>query len=167
MYNPNFITTLAEDEVFVFGSNLAGFHGAGSAGYAMRGTTANTWRTDQAFLDIKSGKNSDRRGKWAVYGIGEGIQRGKEGCSYAIPTVERPGYQGKVDIKSFATSIVRLHLFAKTNPQLSFRVVKLGANRAEGGYSWLGTKSVRNIWHSLQSHVGIASNIILPEEYKC
>ena len=30
-YTPNFITTLAPNEVFVFGSNLQGMHGGGAA----------------------------------------------------------------------------------------------------------------------------------------
>lgn len=33
-YTPEFITELAEDEVFVFGSNLAGMHGGGAAAIA-------------------------------------------------------------------------------------------------------------------------------------
>ena len=35
-YTPNIISTLKEDEVFVFGSNLRGFHGGGAASVAMR-----------------------------------------------------------------------------------------------------------------------------------
>lgn len=51
------ITELAANEVFVFGSNTAGRHGAGAARAAR---------------------------KWgAVYGVGEGLQ----GQTYAIPTV--------------------------------------------------------------------------------
>lgn len=33
-YYTNDITKLDNDEVFVFGANLQGFHGAGSAGFA-------------------------------------------------------------------------------------------------------------------------------------
>lgn len=50
------ITRLKDNEVFVFGSNLSGWHGAGAAKMAMR------WG--------------------AIYGKGEGIQ----GNTYAIPT---------------------------------------------------------------------------------
>lgn len=158
-----FITQLADNEVFVFGSNLNGFHGAGSAGYAMRGTTANTWRSDQAFLDIKSRKNPDSRGKWAVYGIGEGFQRGHEGCSYAIPTVERPGLQGKVTLREFTKSLLGFVTYAKSHQELTFMVVQLGATRAEGGHSWLGRNKVQQIWQSIHNHVGIPTNIHLPE----
>jgi len=58
-YTPDFITELKEDEVFVFGSNLAGSHGGGAAYVA--------WR--------KFG---------AVMGQGVGLQ----GQSYAIPTMQ-------------------------------------------------------------------------------
>lgn len=56
---PDFITSLAENEVFVFGSNLAGFHGGGAASVA----------------HCKFG---------AVWGQGVGLQ----GQSYAIPTMQ-------------------------------------------------------------------------------
>lgn len=56
---PDFITSLAENEVFVFGSNLAGFHGGGAASVA-----------HQRF--------------GAVWGQGVGLQ----GQSYAIPTMQ-------------------------------------------------------------------------------
>ena len=55
-YTPPFITSLKEDEVFVFGSNEAGKHGAGAARMA-----------------VQFG---------AVYGQAEGIA----GQTYAIPT---------------------------------------------------------------------------------
>lgn len=57
-YTPDNITELAPDEIFVFGSNLAGHHMGGAACTAM-----------------------ERFG--AVWGQGEGIQ----GQSYAIPTM--------------------------------------------------------------------------------
>lgn len=63
MYNreftPGMINELSENEVFVFGSNLAGFHGGGAARAAM-----------------------NRFG--AVWGQGVGLQ----GQSYAIPTMQ-------------------------------------------------------------------------------
>lgn len=58
-YTPEFIRELAEDEVFVFGSNLAGMHGGGAAATAYR-----------CF--------------GAVWGQGVGLQ----GQSYAIPTMQ-------------------------------------------------------------------------------
>ena len=58
-FTPDFITTLKPDEVFVFGSNLAGMHGGGAARTAFR-----------LF--------------GAVMGCGVGLQ----GQSYAIPTMQ-------------------------------------------------------------------------------
>lgn len=57
--SPDNITELQPDEVFVFGSNLAGLHGGGAARFAMQ-----------------------RFG--AVWGKGVGLQ----GQSYAIPTMQ-------------------------------------------------------------------------------
>lgn len=57
-YTPNWIKQLKENEIFVFGSNLGGFHGGGAARAAM-----------------------DHYG--AVWGQGVGLQ----GQSYAIPTM--------------------------------------------------------------------------------
>lgn len=57
-YTPEFITELADDEVFVFGSNLRGLHGGGAAATAHR-----------CF--------------GAIWGQGVGLQ----GQSYGIPTM--------------------------------------------------------------------------------
>jgi hypothetical protein len=59
VYTPEIISELAEDEVFVFGSNLAGMHGGGAAATAYR-----------CF--------------GAVWGEGLGLY----GQSYAIPTMQ-------------------------------------------------------------------------------
>jgi hypothetical protein len=59
MNTPDNITTLRDNEIFVFGSNRNGFHDGGAARYAVE----------------KFG---------AVYGNGEGMQ----GQCYAIPTME-------------------------------------------------------------------------------
>ena len=53
----NFITTLQPDEIFVFGSNLAGIHGAGAARQALE-----------------------------CFGAKWGVGRGMTGRSYAFPT---------------------------------------------------------------------------------
>lgn len=58
-YTPEYITSLQPNEVFVFGSNLGGFHSGGAARIAMK----------------KFG---------AVWRQGEGLQ----GQSYAIPTMQ-------------------------------------------------------------------------------
>lgn len=58
-YTPERICSLAENEIFVFGSNLAGYHGGGAARIA-------------------------RENFGAVWGQGVGLQ----GQSYAIPTMQ-------------------------------------------------------------------------------
>lgn len=58
-YSPDYITDLKPDEVFVFGSNLAGMHGGGAARVAFRQFGA-------------------------VMGCGVGLR----GQSYAIPTMQ-------------------------------------------------------------------------------
>lgn len=56
---PSWIRDMGENEIFVFGSNVNGYHGGGAARFAMNNFGA-------------------------VWGNGEGLQ----GSSYAIPTME-------------------------------------------------------------------------------
>lgn len=86
------ITHLNDDEVFVFGANLDGFHGAGSAGYATFGEAGNVWR--------KHGYGSwqvGQKGKWNVKGK-TGPMQGTEGKSYGLPTVTRCGAKRSLEI---------------------------------------------------------------------
>jgi hypothetical protein len=69
--SPKWIRSLDEDEIFVFGSNLAGFHGGGAAELAM---------------------------EWgAVWGQGVGLQ----GKTYAIPTMFKTAEEMKPYIDEF------------------------------------------------------------------
>jgi hypothetical protein len=71
--SPKWINSLAEDEIFVFGSNLAGFHGGGAAELAM---------------------------EWgAIWGQGVGLQ----GKTYAIPTMFKAAEEMKPYIDDFLT----------------------------------------------------------------
>jgi hypothetical protein len=71
--SPKWIKSLQENEVFVFGSNLAGFHGGGAAELAM---------------------------EWgAVWGQGVGLQ----GRTYAIPTMFEKAQEMKPYIDDFLT----------------------------------------------------------------
>ena len=76
-FTPERITELKQNEIFVFGSNLAGFHGGGAANVAM-----------------------ERFG--AIWGQGVG----RQGQSYAIPTMHggpetiRPYVSGFIDYAS-------------------------------------------------------------------
>lgn len=93
-YTPDFITELGPNDVFVFGSNLAGAHAGGAARLA-----------NQKF--------------GAIWGQGVGLQ----GNSYAIPTM-----QGGIEtIKPYVDEFIE---FAKSHPELTFYVTKIGCGIA-------------------------------------
>ncbi len=127
--SPALITSLAPNEVFVFGSNRSGFHGAGAAGYACRGTAENTWRTDEWFLKAMKAPvgSPDRVGKWAVYGVGRGWQQGREGMSYAIQTIEKPGMKRSTSRDNIEDQFIRLFVFALEHPEWQFLMTPVGA----------------------------------------
>jgi hypothetical protein len=94
--------------IFVFGSNLAGRHGAGAALHA-------------------------RRNYGAIYGQGEGFQ----GSSYAIPTKDgRHRYPPLSDpsqtlpLPVIASGVARFLDFARAHPELKFQVARIGCGLA-------------------------------------
>src|SRR5215207_2445888 len=121
-------TILAPNEVFVFGSNRDGFHGAGGAGLACRGDAANTWRQDPWFKRAKDARTGDaaRIGRWAVFGVAKGFQIGRCGRSYAVQTIERPGARRSTSRREIYRQLVELVAFARTRPDDSFLVTPLG-----------------------------------------
>ena len=129
------IKKLAPNQVFVFGSNSKGFHGAGAAGYACRGTSENNWRSDPWFLKaINSPVGSpDRVGKWAVFGVARGLQIGSQGSSYAIETVIEPGHKRSIPLEEIGRQLVLLYNFAWEHPTLDFIMTPVGAGLA--GYT--------------------------------
>ena len=123
------IKELAENEVFVFGSNLDGFSGCGSAGYATFNESGNVWR-NYNYQDWPNGK----KGKWNVKGIREGYQEGEIGKSYALPTVTKAGYKRSRTPFEIILSIRKLYNFCYQNKQYKFFIAqegKIGLN----GYS--------------------------------
>ncbi len=141
------ITTLKQDEVFVFGSNLNGFHGAGSAGFASFGVAGNCWR------EFKYDKKPDGwRGKWNVKGVGEGFQEGTEGKSYALPTVTVAGAKRSRTLEDITVSWFKFLGFASSHPQLKFFIAqenKMGLNgytpeEMASVFVWAGDQN--NIW---------------------
>ena len=93
-YTPDFITELGPNDIFFFGSNLAGAHAGGAARLA-----------------------SQKFG--AIWGQGVGLQ----GNSYAIPTM-----QGGIEtIKPYVDEFIE---FAKSHPELTFYVTKIGCGIA-------------------------------------
>ena len=91
--------TLSEDEVFVFGANSFGWHGAGAAGFASFGEIGNVWR-ECSYADKLNGW----KGKWNEKGK-LGPQIGTEGKSYAIPTVTRAGAKRSIPLPEIKKSI--------------------------------------------------------------
>ena len=129
---PTLVTHLTPNECFVFGSNLEGFSGAGAAGYAFRGTATNTWRTDPVFLKAMGAPiwSEDRVGKWVIYGIAHGYQKGREGCSYAIPTVVYPGHKRSIPLKQIEEYVSEFLDYASDHSDMRFYVTELGTNYA-------------------------------------
>lgn len=78
------ITDLKDKEVFVFGANKQGFHGAGAAGYASFGTYKDWRECDYNYVAYGTPHRWNVKGK--LY-----LQKGLEGWSYALPTATRPG----------------------------------------------------------------------------
>ena len=112
---PRQIDFLAPDEIFVFGSNLRGRHQGGAALFAMRHFGA-------------------------IWGIGIG----RQGMSYAIPTMQG----GTHTIKPYVDQFIR---YAEHHPELRFLVTEIGCGIA--GFSPLeiaplfrAAKNVKNIY---------------------
>ena len=132
-----YITDLKDNEVWVFGSNLQGFHGAGSAGWASFGEFGNVWR------NYDYGNKPDGwKGLYNVKGCAEGIQEGVEGKSYAIPTVTRPGAKRSISKKIIKDNIKNFYKFAYDNPQWKFFV----AQDAKEGYNGYSVVEMVEMW---------------------
>lgn len=128
----NMVTELKPNEVFVFGSNSTGFHGAGSAGLACRGDSRNTWRTDSWFLNAMRSPvgSSDRIGKWAVYGVSRGLQTGRCGMSYGIQTIEHPGYKRSTSLNRIQAQLLELSAISAIHSELKFLMTPVGTGLA-------------------------------------
>ncbi len=143
--------TLTEDEVFVFGSNIYGFHGAGSAGFATFNESGNIWRKYEY-----DKKPQGWRGKWNQKGVGEGAQMGTEGKSYAIPTVTKAGAKRSIPLETIKQSIQKFYVFAKSRPHLKFFV----AQAAKLGYSGYSPQEMASIYSG-----EIPENVYFDEEF--
>ena len=133
----NYITDLKDNEVFVFTSNEQGFSGAGSAGYASFGEIGNVWRKYDYHL-----KENGWKGRWNVKGCAEGIQEGREGKSYAIPSVTKAGAKRSIPKKQLKKNIQRFYRFAENNPKWKFYV----AQDAKLGYNGYDVDEMVEMW---------------------
>lgn len=143
VWEDTLVSELKENEVFVFGSNATGFHGAGSAGLACRGDNRNTWRTDPWFLKAMKAPvgSPDRIGKWAVYGVARGPQRGTQGKSYAIQTITRPGQLRTTPRSEIQEQILKLYEFTRSRPHLTFLITPIGE-----GYAGYTKAEMDEVW---------------------
>jgi len=143
------------DDVFVFGSNATGFHGAGAAGLACRGEAFNTWRKDQWFLKAMKAPvgSPDRIGKRAVYGVARGFQEGSEGRSYAIQTIVRPGLKRSTSLAEIQTQLLELWDFSAAHPDWTFLITPLGE-----GYAGYTHAEMQTVWEWIRSTKGEREN---------
>ena len=99
-FTPDHIKELNPNEVFVFGSNLGGRHGAGAAKTALKSFGAK-------------------------YGQAEGLQ----GQSYALPTVNAT-ITNTLSLAKIANHVETFIAFAKENTTLTFYVTEVGCGLA-------------------------------------
>jgi hypothetical protein len=154
----NLITSLNSNEVFVFGSNEDGFHGAGAAGFAFRYDTKCNWRNDKFFNEaIKELENGNHKiGRYAIFGIPSGPMSGSEGKSYGIITIKKPGLKRSRSLSEIHKDVEQFLYHAKTKPELNFLVTEIGCNLAGYNVSEIAPlfKRARKI-----------SNIYLPQSF--
>ena len=124
------IKILEYHEIFTFGSNLQGFHGAGAAGFATFGVFGNQWRKFNY-----GDKPAGWKGLWTVKGRSEGLQHGTNGWSYAIPTVEYPGARKSLPGSVIVANIQLFYTVAKRNPSWKFMVAYSSNSRNLNGYT--------------------------------
>lgn len=89
-----------DGKIFVFGSNLAGIHGAGSA-----------------------------REAHTNWGAEWGVGQGRTGRAYAIPTKPAP-YQPSLAVSAIAGHVLTFMDYARANPKLEFHCVRIGCGKA-------------------------------------
>lgn len=148
------ITELKSNQVFVFGSNLSGFHGAGAAGFASFGISGNRWRQ----FDYAE-KSNGWKGKWNVKGVGIGYQEGEEGKSYALPTVKRAGDKLSLSSETICNYIKDLYNFASDHPELDFMIAY-----CNDGTKLLNGYTIVDMADMFVSHP-IPQNIVFEEEF--
>ncbi|MEO1298388.1 MAG: putative molybdenum carrier protein [Cyanobacteria bacterium J06636_16] len=151
---PEVIFRLEPNEVFVFGSNDLGIHGAGAALQAFGSANHQARKWD----------NTTAEGDWARWGVGRGHQVGYRGESYAIATKPNPFTNPQSlpqterenhlqDIKSQFQDLVQ---FAEANPQKVFLVTPVGTGMAGFSHSTMV---------SLLQDLKVPKNIRLPQKW--
>jgi hypothetical protein len=90
-----------------------------------------------------------RVGRWAIYGVARGHQVGREGQSYAIQTIERPGQRCSTPRRVIYHQLAQLVAFAGERPDLRFIVTNLGEGYS--GYQWA---EMSVVWRELDARCG-------------
>jgi len=142
------IKELSPNQVFVFGSNLEGLHGKGAAGVA--------FGKQQSVAEISKVKDGVK-GKWAVKGVGEGLQEGTEGKSYAFPSVVYPGKKRSRTNAEITESVKKFYDTARNNPNLEFLV----AYSTKPGLAGYTPQELANFFSSQP----IPSNVVFEEGF--
>lgn len=144
VYTPENITRLKKNQIFVFGSNLSGMHGAGAAAQAVK------------------------------FGAEMGVGWGLTGKTYAIPTLKFSDKKKRVwssyhkkmiwshvleklDLDYLETFVDQFIKFAKDNPDLEFLVTKIGC-----GIAGFTCDEISNLFKNKD----LPTNIIFPKEFK-
>lgn len=144
------VENLMSKEVFVFHSNLSGFHGAGAAGFASFGVAGNHWRKYHY-----EAKPIGWKGRWNVKGAHSGYQEGSSGNSYAIPTVVKPGSEDTIPITEIRKSIEELFRFTNQRKDLIFYI----AQTDKSGYSGYSPKEFIEVYFSCWKESGGGDNV--------
>jgi hypothetical protein len=103
--------------------------------------------------------SKDRVGKWAVYGMAYGYQHGREGNSYAIMTVLKPGAKRSIDLSDIKVQFEDLFSLASEYPHWEFIMTPVGC-----GYSGYSNNEMNDCWMAAIEDFGtLPKNIIVPE----
>ena len=161
---PTTVGKLGPNQVFVFGTNADGFHGAGAAGFAFRGDASNTWRTDRSFLVAMNAPvgSPHRLGRWAVFGVSRGLQQGLQGQSYGIETIRRPGHKRSTPLSEILEQLLEMCQMARLRQDLEFLVAPLGCGLA--GYT---ESEIKALFTQIRDTDGIPDNVVLPAVFEC
>jgi hypothetical protein len=135
------IKELAANEVFVFGTNADGFHGAGAAGWAMFGRFDNCWR-EMGLDKMPPGT----KGFYAVKGRYLGMMDGTKGLGYGIQTVTRPGAQKSVSPQWIQEQIETLYDIAESHKEFKFMIA--GGALHKTGFNGYSGHEIRTLYWS-------------------
>ena len=106
----------------------------------------------------------DRIGKWAVFGVARGFQQGREGMSYAIETIVRPGIKRSTPLSLIQKQLVDLLAFAQNHLDLNFLMTAVGTKMA--GYT---DNEMAACWKAacaihVEKHGTMPKNLVVPDD---